>query len=75
MITANFPQMCLMIDQLLWGHSSRVCDISCSFLFKMLIEPDQAPHFAVSDLGLQCCLYPIKKDSRLIWVNKKGTFS
>ena len=24
-----FPQMCLMLDQFLWGHSSRVCDISC----------------------------------------------
>ena len=23
--------MCLMLDQFLWGHSSRVCDISCSF--------------------------------------------
>ena len=29
-ITANFPQMCLMLDQILWGHSSHVCDISCS---------------------------------------------
>ena len=28
-ITANFPQMCLMLDQFLWGHSSHVCDISC----------------------------------------------
>ena len=28
-IIANFPQMCLMLDQFLWGHSSRVCDISC----------------------------------------------
>ena len=28
-LTANFPQMCLMLDQFLWGHSSRVCDISC----------------------------------------------
>ena len=31
-ITANFPQMCPMLDQFLWGHSSRVCDISCSSL-------------------------------------------
>ena len=23
--------MCLMLDQFLWGHSSRVCDISCLF--------------------------------------------
>ena len=30
-ITANFPQMCLMLDQFLWGHSSHVCDISCFF--------------------------------------------
>ena len=28
-ITANFPQMCLMLDQFLWGHSSRDYDISC----------------------------------------------
>ena len=28
-ITAIFPQMCLMLGQFLWGHSSRVCDISC----------------------------------------------
>ena len=28
-ITANFHQMCLMLDQFLWGHSSRDCDISC----------------------------------------------
>ena len=30
-ITAIFPQMCLILDQFLWGHSSRVCDISCLF--------------------------------------------
>ena len=29
-ITAYFPQMCLMLDQFLWGHLSRDCDISCS---------------------------------------------
>ena len=23
--------MCLMLDQFLWGHSSRFCDISCFF--------------------------------------------
>ena len=27
--STNFPQICLMLDQFLWGHSSRVCDISC----------------------------------------------
>ena len=31
-ITAYFPQMCLMLDQFLWGHLSRVCDISCLVL-------------------------------------------
>ena len=31
-ITAIFPQICLMLDQFLWGHSSRVCDISCCSL-------------------------------------------
>ena len=31
-ITAIFPQMCLILDQFLWGHSSQVCDISCFFL-------------------------------------------
>ena len=25
--------MCLMLDQFLWGHLSRVCDISCLLLF------------------------------------------
>ena len=28
-ISANFPQMCLMLNKFLLGHSSRVCDISC----------------------------------------------
>ena len=28
-ITAIYPQMCLMLDQFLGGHSSGVCDISC----------------------------------------------
>ena len=37
-ITAIFPQMCLILDQFLWGHSSRVCDISCLFLFFRLIQ-------------------------------------
>ena len=30
-IIAIFPQMCLVLDQFLWGHLSRVCDISCLF--------------------------------------------
>ena len=27
--------MCLVLDQFLWGHSSRVCDISCYFVDQM----------------------------------------
>ena len=30
-ITYKFPQMCLMLDQFLWGHSSRNCDIACFY--------------------------------------------
>ena len=26
-----YYSMCLMLDQFLWGHSSRDCDISCSY--------------------------------------------
>ena len=36
-ITAIFPQMCLMLDQFLWGHSSRVCDISCLHIGTVII--------------------------------------
>ena len=35
-ITAFFPQMCLILDQFLWGHSSRVCDISCFSKFYII---------------------------------------
>ena len=28
-ITNNLPQMCLMLDQFLWRHSSCYCEISC----------------------------------------------
>ena len=28
-ITNNLPQMCLMLDPILWGHSSCNCEISC----------------------------------------------
>ena len=34
-ITNNLHQMCLMLDQFLWGgggHLSRYCDISCSIV-------------------------------------------
>ena len=31
-LTNNWHQMCLMLDQFLWGHSSRYCDISCSIV-------------------------------------------
>ena len=38
-ITAIFPQMCLILDQFLWGHSSRVCDISCSICICNVLKP------------------------------------
>ena len=30
------PQMCLMLDEFLWEHSSRDCDISCSLSLCLL---------------------------------------
>ena len=32
-------------------------------------DPDQAPHYAVSDLDLHCLHMSHKKDARLKWVN------
>ena len=34
-IRNNLHQMCLMLDQFLWGHSSRYCGISCSIVFPL----------------------------------------
>ena len=34
-LTNNFPQMCLMLDQFLWGHLSRYCDVS--FFLKVVL--------------------------------------
>ena len=31
-------------------------------------DPDQTPHCAASDLGLDCLPMSHKKDARLIWV-------
>ena len=33
-------------------------------------EPDQAPHFAASDMVLHCLPVSSKKDARLIWVKR-----
>ena len=56
-----------MLDQFLWGHSSRVCDISCStFTFSQKkkikntirvsigLDPDQDRHFVTPDFGPNC---------------------
>ena len=58
-IIAISPQMCLVLDQFLWGHSSRVCDISCSVLslfcgaFLRVL-----PTFAILSLcGCMCSAY------------------
>ena len=37
-ITANFPRMCLMLDQFLWGHSSHDCDISCFWKSQVMLH-------------------------------------
>ena len=31
-------------------------------------DPDQTPHYVVSDLGLHCLPMSHKKDARLIWI-------
>ena len=41
---ASFPQLCLMPDQFLWGHMSRVCDISC--FLQILMIPSVSKGFA-----------------------------
>ena len=60
--------MCLVLDQFLWGHSSRVCDISCFSkinVFKKVLGSTKGVHqtfmdpvqdqFSVGpDLGLNC---------------------
>ena len=38
--------MCLVLDQFLWGHSSRVCDISCS-LDTYSIDTDHYANFGI----------------------------
>ena len=43
--------MCLMLDQFLWGHSSRVCDISCSSLF-LVDEGREYPNTTISEPSL-----------------------
>ena len=48
-----------MLDQFLWEHSSRVCDISCFFSLNITVsnslDPDQAQHLVVPDLGPTSC--------------------
>ena len=45
-ITANIPGMCLMLDQFLWGHSLRDCDISCFYsnhIVRLSVRPASCP--------------------------------
>ena len=60
-ITAIFSQMCLMLDQFLWGHSSRVCDISCylPFLHVTGLAIILSSADVQADLRL-CCLHATK---------------
>ena len=43
--------MCLMLDQFLWGHSSRVCDISCYFLFSVKLFVCSVARESVSEIA------------------------
>ena len=36
-----------------------------------MVDPDQTPRFAASDLGLQCLPRSLKMDAKLIWVKKR----
>ena len=47
-ITANCPEMCLMLDRFLWGHSSRYCDISCLILISR-----KFPNYTQTGFNLQ----------------------
>ena len=44
--------MCLMLDQFLWGHPSRVCDISC-------YEGCRGQLLSVRLMSLKKTLYPL----------------
>ena len=61
-IIAIFPQMCLMLDQFLWGHSSRVCDISC-----LQWDPDQMASSDSNWSGFAA----FKKKEYLSWLSGK----
>ena len=54
-ITAKFPRMCLMLDQILWGHSPRDCDISCWFpYFEMCnITANRYAHICKNSLSFK----------------------
>ena len=71
-ITANFPRMCLMLDQFLWGHSSRDCDISCSdcelcLTFKLNIFLTYVPSSFFNNLANQG-----KQGRPLVMIEEKG---
>ena len=59
-ITAIFPQMCLILDQFLWGHSSRVCDISCLNCEKIPFPPCEC--IILSFLFTPFCVFFVSKE-------------
>ena len=61
-ITANFPQMCLMLDQFLWGHSSHDCDISCYEQLKF--------HAQLSWAWKKFYYLRARKEEKHIWAGK-----
>ena len=46
-ITNTFPQMCLMLDQFLWGHSSCYCD-KVSFTRNIMAANGQLEFFELT---------------------------
>ena len=72
--------MCLMLDQFLWGHSSRVCDISCSklafskILSGTLSECQRVWIKSSPDMG-PYCLQRVSADNKLPLARKELEFT
>ena len=48
------------------------CFVDISELNANIVDPDQTPRSAASDLDLHCLLVSLLWDARLIWVKRKG---
>ena len=65
----------LPILGLLGGTFHFHSNIKTNFCKQTVVQPDQTPRFAASDLVLHCLPMSHKKDARLIWVKGKNLFS